>query len=110
LLMESLFHSACIIAEFMTSRSRSEPPAFTMTPSFLPDIDDIRLFEHRSFRTLWQKVLRSSDYSITDVDIDNLSAGTRVQGHMCVHPDSVLVILMENWEGRSRPQATQELQ
>jgi hypothetical protein len=29
---------------------------------------------------------------------------------MCVHPDSVLAILMENWEGRSRPQATQELQ
>jgi hypothetical protein len=44
------------------------------------------------------------------VDIGNLSEGTRVHGYMCVHPDSVLAILMENWEGHSRPFATLELQ
>jgi hypothetical protein len=83
-----------------------------MSPSFLPDARDMRLFEHKSFQVLWQKVLRTSDYSITDVDIGNLTEGTRVHGYMCVHPDSVLAILMENWEGRSRPRphATQELQ
>jgi hypothetical protein len=110
LMAESLFHSACSIADFMTSRSSYDPPVSTMTPSLPPDIDDIRLFELRSFRALWQKVLRNSDYVITELDLDNLSAGTRVQGYMCVHPDSILVILMENWEGRPRPQATQEIQ
>jgi hypothetical protein len=44
------------------------------------------------------------------VDIGNLKEGTRVHGEMCVHPDSVLAILMENWEDCSRPNATQEFQ
>jgi hypothetical protein len=34
----------------------------------------------------------------------------RVHGEMCVHPDLVLAIMMENWEDRPRPNATQELQ
>jgi hypothetical protein len=70
----------------------------------------MRLFEHKAFRDLWKKVLRSSEYIITEVDIGNLEQGTRVHGEMCVHPDSVLAILMENWEDRPQPNATQELQ
>jgi hypothetical protein len=81
LLVESLFHGACIIAEAMTMTA---PPLHTMSPSFLPDVSDMRLFEYKPFQVLWQRVLRTSDYSITDVDIGNLTGGTRVHGYMCV--------------------------
>jgi hypothetical protein len=55
-------------------------------------------------------VLKCSGYRITEVDIGNLEEGTLIHSKMCIHQDSVIAILMENWEQHPRPNATEELQ